>query len=198
MTDTKPVTKTEAKPEIKNTPTENTPEMVLQSLKNKAEILGIVHSQEDTVDTLRERINAKLAEPEKAPEAPKQKTAHELRQEAYREATRLVRCRITNMNPQKSDLPGEILTVSNRIVGEIKRYIPYNENSEGWHVEQMLLNMMQDKKFQQIRTRKAANGQILPETKWVKEFAIEILPDLTPEELKILANKQAAAAGMSV
>ncbi len=204
--------KVETKPANPTTPVvpeSNTPPIDrLAVLKSKADVMGITYSPNIGVDALAEKINAKLngtevkEEPAQAQaavagsEAPK--TKMQLRQEAYLEATKLVRCRITNMNPAKADLPGEIFTVSNGVVGEIKRYIPYGEQVDGWHVEQMMLDMLKEKQFHQLRTKKAANGQILPEGKWVREFAIEILPPLTPEELKVLANKQAAAAGMSV
>lgn len=174
----------------------------LAMLKTKADTLGVTYSPNIGVDALREKINAKMnGEPEKKEEAkaseePREKTKMEIRQEHFLDATRLIRCRVTNMNPAKADLPGEIFTVSNNIVGVIKRMIPYGEQVDGTHVENMLLNMLKEKQFQQIRTKKGANGQILPETKWVREFAIEELPPLTPEELKVLANKQAAAAGM--
>ena len=174
----------------------------LAMLKTKADTLGVTYSPNIGVDALREKINAKMngesekKEEVKASEAPREKTKMELRQEAFLEATRLVRCRITCMNPSKADLPGEIFTVSNNVVGAIKRYIPYSEQVDGWHVENMLLDMLKEKQFQQLRTKKGPNNQILPETKWVREYAIEELPPLTPEELKVLANKQAAAAGM--
>lgn len=174
----------------------------LAMLKTKADTLGVSYSPNIGVDALREKINAKMnGEPEKKEESkvsegPREKTKMEIRQEAFLEATRLVRCRITCMNPSKADLPGEIFTVSNNVVGSIKRYIPYGEQVDGWHVENMLLDMLKEKQFQQLRTKKGANGQILPETKWVREYAIEELPPLTPEELKVLANKQAAASGM--
>ena len=183
---------------------ENTAPVVdqLAMLKTKADTLGVTYSPNIGVDALREKINAKMnGEPEKKEESkvsegPREKTKMELRQEAFLEATRLVRCRITCMNPSKADLPGEIFTVSNNVVGAIKRYIPYGEQVDGWHVENMLLDMLKEKQFQQLRTKKGPNNQILPETKWVREYAIEELPPLTPEELKVLANKQAAAAGM--
>ena len=174
----------------------------LALLKTKADTLGVSYSPNIGIDALREKINAKMnGEPEKkevvAAVAEGEKTPMQIRQELFLDATRLVRVRITNMNPAKADLPGEIFTVSNRFVGQIKRYIPYGEQVDGWHVEKMILDMLKEKQFQQLRTKKGANGQILPETKWVREFAIEELDPLTPEELKVLANKQAAAAGMS-
>ena len=179
----------------------------LAVLKSKADVMGISYSPNIGIDALAEKINAKLngTEEKKEPE-PSQavagseapKTKMQLRQEAFLEATRLIRCRITNMNPSKADLPGEIFTVSNTIVGEIKRYIPYGEQVDGWHVEKMMLDMLKERQFHQLRTKKGANGQILPEGKWVREFAIEELPPLTPEELRVLANKQAAAAGAAI
>lgn len=202
--------KVETKPAVPVVPESTTPPIDrLAVLKSKADVMGITYSPNIGVDALAEKINAKLngtevneeptqnqAQAIAGSEAPK--TKMQLRQEAYLESTQLIRCRITNMNPAKADLPGEIFTVSNGVVGEIKRYIPYGEQVDGWHVEKMMLDMLKEKQFHQLRTKKAANGQILPEGKWVREFAIEILPPLKPEELKVLANKQAAAAGMSV
>ena len=172
----------------------------LALLKNKADTLGVSYAANIGIDALREKINAKLAgdEPKKEVASAEEKTPMQLRQEIFLEATKLVRVRITNMNPSKADLPGEIITVKNEFVGEIKRYIPYGEQVDGWHVEKMLLDMLKEKQFQQLRTKKGPNGQILPETKWVREFAIEELAPLTAAELKTLANKQAAAAGSAV
>ena len=179
----------------------------LALIKQKADTVGVAYTAEDTVDSIRAKINAKLNdEPkpeEKAAEvvsagSPAPKTKQELRQEAILDATRLIRVRITNMDPRKSDLPGEFFTVSNGVVGTIQRFIPYSEQEDGWHVENMLLEMLKEKQFYQLRPRKGPNGTVLPDGRWVKEFAIELLEPLTQEELRVLANKQAAAAGQAV
>ena len=178
----------------------------LALIKQKADTVGVAYTAEDTVDSIRAKINAKLNDEPKPKEnsdgaasgssAPK--TKQELRQEAILDATRLIRVRITNMDPRKADLPGEFFTVSNGVVGTIQRYIPYSEQEDGWHIENMLLEMLKEKQFYQLRPRKGPNGTVLPDGRWVKEFAIEILEPLTPEELRVLANKQAAAAGQAV
>lgn len=178
----------------------------LALIKQKADTVGVAYTAEDTVDSIRAKINAKLNDEPKPKEnsdgaasgssAPK--TKQELRQEAILDATRLIRVRITNMDPRKADLPGEFFTVSNGVVGTIQRFIPYSEQEDGWHVENMLLEMLKEKQFYQLRPRKGPNGTVLPDGRWVKEFAIEILEPLTPEELRVLANKQAAAAGQAV
>ena len=180
----------------------------LALIKQKADTVGVAYTAGDTVETIRAKINAKLNDEPKAEEksaevvsasgSPAPKTKQELRQEAILDATRLIRVRITNMDPRKADLPGEFFTVSNGVVGTIQRYIPYSEQEDGWHVENMLLEMLKEKQFYQLRPRKGPNGTVLPDGRWVKEFAIEILEPLTQEELRILANKQAAAAGQAV
>lgn len=178
----------------------------LALIKQKADTVGVAYTAEDTVDSIRAKINAKLNDEPKPKEnsdgaasgssAPK--TKQELRQEAILDATRLIRVRITNMDPRKADLPGEFFTVSNGVVGTIQRFIPYSEQEDGWHVENMLLEMLKEKQFYQLRPRKGPNGTVLPDGRWVKEFAIELLEPLTQEELRVLANKQAAAAGQAV
>lgn len=175
----------------------------LALIKQKADTVGVVYTAEDTVDSIRAKINAKLNdEPKEEPKVEAgsyvPKTKQELRQEAILDATRLIRVRITNMDPRKADLPGEFFTVSNGVVGTIQRFIPYSEQEDGWHVENMLLEMLKEKQFYQLRPRKGPNGTVLPDGRWVKEFAIEVLEPLTQEELRILANKQAAAAGQAV
>ena len=173
----------------------------LALIQAKADTVGVGYTSDDTVETIRARINAKLEgtapTPAEAQSAQAAKTKNELRQEAIADATRLIRVRITNMDQRKADLPGEYFTVSNGVVGSITRYVPYNAE-DGWHIENMLLENLKERQFYQLRPRKGNNGSVVPDGKWVKEFSIELLEPLSPEELKVLANKQAAAAGGAV
>lgn len=170
----------------------------LEVWTTRAEVRGITVLAEDTVDTLKAKIEALDAPKEEV--KPKTKAEEEIaiRERVYAESMYLVRCRITNMNPAKADLTAEQHTVSNKYLGAVTRIIPYGTQEDGWHVEKILLDYLKEKQFQQIRPVKGPNGQILPEVKWVREFAIEELPPLNNEELRILANKQAAAAGQAV
>jgi len=112
-----------------------------------------------------------------------------------REANKLVRVRITCMNPDKSEHPGEIFTVSNNIVGTIRKYVPFNAD-EGWHVPQMIINIMKERKCQVFVNKKVSNGQTVKRGKLVNEFAIEILDKLTDKELETLKTKQLAAQSL--
>lgn len=174
----------------------------LTVLKQRADQMGITYSNNIGVDTLREKIQAKLSgEPEKKAEAPAEPELTQaekdniLRNNIRVDALKLVRIRLTNLNPNKKDLHGEIITVSNRYIGTVRKYVPFNEAGEnGWHVPQIILDVMKDKRFLSIRTRRV-NGREVIEQSWAPEFAIEVLPPLTQEELQQLANRQAAANG---
>lgn len=141
---------------------------------------------------------AKLAEDKvSAPQTKKQKT-QSLRQQIYAKQMRLVRLRITNMDPKKSNLPGEILTVANEYLGTVRKFIPYGEQTDdGFHVPFCLYNLMRKRKFLHITTKKdKRTGTDNADARYVNEFALEVLPPLTADELAKLANAQAAAGSI--
>ena len=179
-----------------------------QLLMQKARTMGISFSNNISEEALAEKVNAKLAgEPAPKDEAPTLNPLAgdvagqaptetlTLRQWLVREEMKLIRVRITNMDPKKKDLRGEIMTVANEYLGTVRKFVPFGEDTdEGYHVPKCLLTMMQERKFLQIREIKdRKTGVTRPETAWVREFAIEILDPLTPEELKQLATAQIAA-----
>lgn len=173
-------------------------------LKQRATMMGITFSNNISVEALRAKIEAKMAEPTEAAPAPalvapgevapvRQKTK---REELLADAMKLVRLRITNLDPKKKDLPGEIFTVANRYIGTVRKYVPFGEVTDnGWHVPNIIYQMMKEKKFLNIRTTRR-NGKEFVEKTWAQEFALEVLPQLTREELAKLAAGQAAAGGL--
>jgi hypothetical protein len=155
-----------------------------------------------------ERLNPLLDTPTAAPlpiEAPvparrlsKVEAKNALRHQLIRESMALVRVRITNLNPSKKDLPGEIFTVANRYIGTVRKYVPYGEVTDnGYHLPKCIYDQLVDRRFQNIRTVKdKRTGTPRVESSWAKEFAIEVLPQLTEQELKDLALAQAAAGSI--
>lgn len=105
---------------------------------------------------------------------------------------RLIRCRITNLNPAKRDLSGEVFTVANGILGAVSKYVPYNEAGQSYHLPQILVTMLRDRKYMQLRRRPGKFGIDMVERRLVPEFNIEELEPLSVEELRRLANVQAA------
>ena len=174
----------------------------LEMLKTRARVMGITFSNNIGVEALRKKIDDKLegqnevdAEPEATnPLQPKKATPANIRQLLLDENMKLVRLRITNMDPKKKDLPGEIFTVANGYIGTIRKFIPYGEVTEGgYHVPYCIYKQLDKRKFLNIRTSRSRNGEIKVDHSWAKEFALEVLPQLTPAELKRLALEQAAA-----
>lgn len=201
----------------------------LESLRARARAMGMNISGNISLSTLKLKIAERQAQDEKnaelataqapnpfgetpaaapvdaAEEKPEvmtqraDETVEELRARLIAENMRLVRVRITNMDPKKSTLPGEVLTVANEFLGSIKKFIPYGEQTdEGFHVPYVLFKLLDKRRFLNIRTRKdpRTGGEIVEST-WVKEFAIEVLPPLTADELKKLATAQIAAGSVN-
>lgn len=198
----------------------------LTMLKQRATLMGVKFSNNIGVDALRQRIEDKLSGEQSANDSeasveedqdqprlsneppvgdtapvvvePKKETMVEFRARVRKEANKLIRCRITCLDPKKANLPGEILTVANEYIGTVRKYVPYGEKTDnGWHIPQVIYNMLVGRKFLQIKQIKGQNGK--PDTQeWahVREFAIEVLPQLTPAELAKLAATQAAAGGV--
>jgi hypothetical protein len=172
----------------------------LEMLKAKAETLGVSYSNRIGVDALRAKIADHIASTE-APAPSIDESAGDMSIPKMRAAMKaremkLIRLRITNMNESKSDLDGEIFCVMNKYLGIVKRFVPYGEKTdEGWHVPYVIYKQLRDRKFLQIKT-KTVKGQIQVDTRWVKEFNLEIMDPLTETELKQLVTAQAAAAGL--
>lgn len=183
----------------------------LETLKMRADQMGIPYHPNIGLETLRKKVQDKLdgnAEGSKsddndasvnAPDAPKQTKAQieqALREKQWSEQLRLVRIRITCLNPLKKDLQGEIVTVANRFLGTVKKFIPFGEATDnGYHVPFVLLQELKSRRFNSVRTTKGDKGQIIVHQRMVPEFAIEELEPLSTEELDQLARQQAAAAG---
>ena len=127
--------------------------------------------------------------------APVQNKPISLREHMRVTQMKLVRVRIQNLDPKKANLPGEIFAVANEYLGDVKKYIPFGEVTDnGYHIPYCLYKMLKNRRFLNVRERKDRDGKIHVETSWVKEFALELLPDLSPEELKQLATAQIAAS----
>lgn len=204
----------------------STPDEQLESLKQEAEILGISFSNNIGYNTLLQRVEDKkseigitadtAAEPSeeelaaeldtqakaykaKAVEvAPVVETTLTLKQKLKRDALKLVRLRITNLDPKKKDLVGEVITVANEYIGTVRKFVQYGEATQidGYHVPYCIYEFMRDRKFLNIRVRKGSNDKEYMENHYVPEYALEVLPQLTQKELDKLAAKQAAAGGL--
>lgn len=183
----------------------------LTTLKQRAALMGITHSPNIGVETLRKKIQDRLDgldEPEVKEEPaaivaaePKAKVLSpaelksQIRQEMKLKHMALVRVRIACMNPAKRDLHGEIFTVYNKYIGTVRKFIQFDHP---YHIEKILLEEVKARKFLNVQTKKK-NGQIVVQAEtYLPEFNVEILPPLTKEELAKLATTQAATQSVSM
>lgn len=109
-------------------------------------------------------------------------------------AGRLIRCRIQCMNPAKKDWPGEIFSVGSAKLGTFKKFVPFN-SPEPYHLPKIIYDMLVEKKCTVFHTERDARGNKIRKGRLVNEFAIEVLPPLTKDELSELARHQALKAG---
>ena len=191
----------------------------LNMLKQRARMMGITFSNNIGLDALKEKIRihqeggnqndedktdelgdgVNIVPPAlQDPSQPARKKPLNLRQQIIQDNMRLVRLRITCLDPKKKDLPGEFLTVANEYLGTVRKFIPFGEvTDDGYHVPYCLYKMLEARKFLNIRTFKdRRTGTVRVESGYVKEFALEVLDPLTPAELAKLATAQKAAGSV--
>lgn len=198
--------------------TEQQPVDEMTLLKARAKLMGINFSNNIGKDALVAKINAKLNDEEEPAETQNQASdastqmnppnpligqtepqpanarTPTLREYLMKEQMKLVRLRITNLDPKKKDLPGELITVSNEVLGTVQKFIPFGEvTDDGYHVPYCIYTVLKERMFLDIRSKRGPNGVPQISQKWVREFALEELPALTTEELRELAAAQAAA-----
>jgi acyl-CoA thioesterase FadM len=184
----------------------------LASLKARADLMGVAYHPSIGLEKLRDKVHAVVeadgvlntdtavekeqsfsASDESAPVAETEVQYHARKK---REASELVRIRITPMNPAKLEWDGEIFTAGNSLVGSFTKYVPFN-NDEGWHVPRIIYHMIRDRMCQIFVTAKDSRGNTTRQGKLIKEFGIEIMPDLTTEELNALAVRQAVSQSVT-
>ena len=187
----------------------------LDMLNSRAKLMGITFSNNIGLDALKTKIeeHKQASEAKTQTQAPAQTNEQQpevqaenqmkkaktlsLRAHLQKEKMKLVRLRITNLDPKKKDLPGEILTTGNEYLGTVRKFVPFGEATDnGYHVPYCLYEMMRDRKFLSIKTRKGPKGQTIVEQQMVREFALEILPPLTEAELARLSAAQLSAGGV--
>jgi len=182
----------------------------LETLKARADLMGIKYHPSTGIDKLKAKIDLQLSgskAKENIPEVktPVSKTTKDapLTQQEFAEADfklrkttagNLIRVRVTCMNPAKKEWDGEIVSVGSAKIGTYKKFVKFN-TEDGWHIPFIIYEYLKERKCSVFFTEKDHLGQKVRKSKLVNEFNIEVLPSLTKEELKDLAQRQAMEAG---
>jgi hypothetical protein len=168
-------------------PSDDVKQDELESLKERADRLGIKYHPSIKVESLREKVTAAMSDTPVATSTP---ITTVVKVDPRKEASRLIRIRISCMNPAKREWDGEIISVGNSVVGTFKKYIPFSAD-EGWHVPKIIYDALVDRQCQIFTAGKDSRGNTIRQSKLIKEFSIEVLPPLTADELQELARRQA-------
>ena len=153
----------------------------LEELKALADTMGLSYHPAIGLEKLREKMWA--ADSALKPIAddpvtlPKPQNIKTKTADAKQRANKLVRVRITCMDPSKMGLPGEIFSTGNKFTGRIKKYVPFDTE---WHVPSMLLKMIKNRKtqiFTKKRERTDSGAMVeITSGKEVTAYSVETLP----------------------
>lgn len=191
----------------------------LENIKQQADAMGVKYHHRAGIEKIQFAINSHISkqenvEPEESLEilpaeglGLRKFTGKEFMTEAQyqekqfneirRNAGRLVRCRIQNMNPNKKEYEGEIFSVGSAKIGTHKKFVPFN-TGEPYHLPQIIFDALKEKKCSVFFNAVGRNGQKTRKSRLINEFILETLTPLTQGEIKELARRQAMAAGAEV
>lgn len=180
----------------------------LDALKTKANLLGVKFHPNIGYDSLQAKIKeheaavAKDVPPDalveliKGEDAPLSKSGMiKIMRDA---ALALVRVNIVCMNPAKREWHGEIISVGNANLPTQKKFVPFN-TPNGYHIPKIMFDVLKDREcahYYDERVKTAMGVQSVRRQRRVPEFNIQVLPPLTPEQLRELARQQAAEKGV--
>lgn len=175
----------------------------LVALKEEATKLGITFSGNigesalsakiDAFDKEEVKVPTELVLPTVAYKAPESKAA--AAQRMRKEANKLVRIIATCMNPNKKAMTGEFYSVSNAIIGTVKKYVHFDAE-DGWHVPAIVVDHLRGRRCQIFVPALTTTGKKIMKGKSIKEFNVVVLPPLTEEERQALAERQAMSGAI--
>lgn len=187
----------------------------LELLKSEADAYKIAYSPNIGIEALRGKVDGYLEAKAEAQQLAKEELAKEAaietevakrtgaikaapitadekefdlgkhRQKKTLEATRLVRVIVSCLNPDKSGDDQGNFQAGNAFIETVKRQIPFNVP---WYTEQILLNVIREKTYQQ------RYGKGLLQQRNAKEYQVTEIGDISPQELEELKRSQALKA----
>lgn len=160
-------------------------------LLDRARLMGLTIHPAAKNDTIAAKIAAALKD-KPDPETDNLETPAALPREdkAVKEihpSKRLHRVIITCNDPQKADQSGDIISVSNGEVGNLRFYFHFNKP---WHVPEIVLDTLKESKLFLHSSRRDGRDIV---TREVPRYNIQYLPALDDKQRERIAAKQAAA-----
>lgn len=159
----------------------------LAALKEQADALGITYGKTISEAGLQQRINEHLnTTPEST--AQKQVLAVSPEETMRTNAMSLIRCVITPMDKAKTNYEGELFEAGNSALN-VRKFVPFGVVT---HIEKILFDFIKSKTLNTYYDERGASGRKVRKCRQIKGYAIEVLPQLTKDEIAELAKAQQA------
>jgi len=110
---------------------------------------------------------------------------------------KLIRVIVRPNDPLKLESRGEIFSFGNSIANGgkvVKKFVPFN-NEEGWHIPNIIFENIKAAECQ-IFKKVTRNGQETMEAQKIKAYNVEVLSDLTQEEIDRIAIRQKSTSSV--
>ncbi len=112
-------------------------------------------------------------------------------------AMKLIRVIVRPNDPLKLESRGEIFSFGNSVANGgkvVKKYVPFN-NEEGWHIPNIIFANIKAAECQ-IFKKVTRNGQETMEPQKIKAYNVEVLSDLTQDEVDKIAIRQKSTSSV--
>jgi hypothetical protein len=180
-----------------------------ESLEEQAKLLGVEFRSTVSDETLVKRIKAAKGESQEdntdteekqvvkaplnlVPQSELKLDRKTMQAEKRRQGLTMQRVIVSCNDPAKRNWQGEILEVSSKSLGTIKKFVLFDTP---YYLPQALIKMAKEKEYQRFLTRRDKYGNETRYGKNVPAFNVSILDNLTQEEIAELAKNQAARGG---
>lgn len=176
----------------------------LESLKAKADKLGIKYKSNISETALAKKIELVLADESTAKdesdevdeseqddeeEAPKPKKLDKASER--KRSQKLVRVIVRPLDPRRTQLDGELVMTGNSAIGTTGKFVPFNIEA-GFHIPEIIYNTLKDRTFTEFYTVQDKDGNEHTKSRQKKAFIIEVLDPLTEEEIQEIKIRQQA------
>lgn len=158
----------------------------IETVRARAKELGVKYHPAEKAETIQIHIDEFLAA--KLPDAPKVETTAEFLARMQRDALSLIPVTVTSMDPQDAGIPSTLISVGNKILGQISKVIVFGHK---WYMPKILIDELESKMFIRNSMVPVPGGTERLDQQWIKKYAVVRHPLPTQEELNELAKQQA-------
>ena len=169
----------------------------LESLKERADQMGLKYHPRTGVEKLKKAIDAKLSGTDEAEEAPVKLSSRakreNVRKDTVKRMGKLVRIVLSCNDPQYAERGGILKEVGNSY-GSFKKYIPFGKE---FHVPKVIVDHLRACTYtKSTETKNPSTGRKGVKYTTAKQFVIDVLEPLTEQEIKDLAASQARSGSL--